>query len=501
MQTDPELLELARKDPIAFVRSAIGVDLAQHQVDAFLSALNNNLTCYQSCHSVGKTFMAAISAVAFLLLYPDSLVIVTGPNEKIVINGVLKECKRLLRNAKIDFKLPAKQLEIRVNNRDDWKIMGISGSENSDASIQGIRSKHTMVIMDEGAAIADSIYEQADTLLASGYKTSMLILGNPTNTRSKFYTKSLLPFSNTLKTSAFDMRNLTDFGITQEDMRLGTWEEKIGDSPLPEPYLLQPRWVYEKYLEHGPDSHFWRTRILGEFPEEGSSNLFTNKMIETATRTYPKQHVGPIRLGLDVSAVEGGDKTVLCVARAGGIQEFRELKNVVPSLMATELLNIIKQYKADGEEVLYCNIDTSGVGIGVFNELMQRRGAGRLFRAFNGANTAKKLEDRNQGSVKLYANRRTEAYMHLHKLMQMSRLYIPRDQRLIRELVAQELDTDKSFLALLAKKHIKAKLKGDSPDYSDAASMAMLDIRNQVDTKDRLRALSRMGGVASWMQS
>ena len=90
----------------------------------------------------------------------------------------------------------------------------------------------------------------------------------------------------------------------------------------PYPYLINRRWVKERYLVWGPNHPSYRSRVLAEFPSDDPCGVFPLSWIERAQRDPTERELRMaercrIQVGIDVAGA-GKDETVL-TARAGGI--------------------------------------------------------------------------------------------------------------------------------------------------------------------------------------
>ena len=495
------LLEF-RKYPVKFIEDVLGVKLEDYQKQIVIDIFNpeNRINTYVTCHAVGKTFTTGICAVAFLLLYPNSLVLMTAAARRQVLNGLIANAKEVLKTANVNFtdSLTINQMEIKVNGSDKWKIFGFTSDENSDSAAQGLHADHMLIFMDEGAGIGDNIYDQMQgcaTASGKGVINNIVVLGNPTNINNRFYAMSKIPHYNSRKISAFDTPNFTHFKITLEHIRDGSWKDIVGEEEFPSPYLISPAYAYDQFLQFGEDSLQFQTRVLANFPEKDTSSMFTHKMVSDAFRAYPVSSVptGPLFLGLDVSGTVMGDETILCIAREDGVQEFRPIKEVVPTEIVARICSIIDELEAKGDKVQYCNVDTAGIGLGTYQQAINSKSKHRsLFQSFNGANKSTEIEHKYKENVKKYNNRRSESYFNLMNIMKFSQFYLPENRYIMDELLATTIDPYKNFLGLISKKDISKLIKGRSPDYADSLAMAMLDIRdNKMTALDKLRALTR----------
>ena len=84
----PELREFARhvlrwrRDPPAFAREVLGVDLWAKQREILYSLRDNRRTAVPACHESGKTFVAACAVVHHLVCWQPSKIITTAPTQR-----------------------------------------------------------------------------------------------------------------------------------------------------------------------------------------------------------------------------------------------------------------------------------------------------------------------------------------------------------------------------------------------------------------------------------
>jgi hypothetical protein len=160
---------------------------------------------------------------------------------------------------------------------------GLSIVENHNSARRG----EIMFVVDEGAGVADIVYEVAEGALASP-NSSLLMGGNPT--RSTGY------FANSHR------HNRGDFTCLHF---------RSSDSPL-----VAPGYREGLVRKFGEGSNVVRVRADGEFPRADDDTLIPLDLVEAAISR--ERHPGPghqRRLGVDVARY-GDDRTVF-ILRAG----------------------------------------------------------------------------------------------------------------------------------------------------------------------------------------
>ena len=240
------ILSRGRADPVWWVREVLGDEPWAVQQDILKSIHDNKRTAVRSCHSAGKSWLAALAALWYLCTHPCSIVITTAPTWRQVQKILWQEIRRAHSSSK--YPLGGRMLQTELHFDDGWYSFGFS-ADNSDAA-QGIHAKHMLIIVDEAAGVESDIWTALDSMLASG-DNRMLSIGNPTRPDGEFFAECRAPRVHKFKISAFDTPNFAGPGITQADIINGTWREKLGPE-LPAPWLISPEWVTEKLKRWGP---------------------------------------------------------------------------------------------------------------------------------------------------------------------------------------------------------------------------------------------------------
>ncbi|MDM7935167.1 MAG: hypothetical protein QUS08_07240, partial [Methanothrix sp.] len=84
----------------------------------------------------------------------------------------------------------------------------------------------------------------------------LLLLGNPTLIGGTFYRSQMEPGWRTFHIAAWDTPNFTEFGITEDDLETGAWQDKAaknldGSFRWPAPWLITPEWAADKLRRWG----------------------------------------------------------------------------------------------------------------------------------------------------------------------------------------------------------------------------------------------------------
>lgn len=422
-----------------------------------------------SATSTSKSHTAARAAVAFLYLFVPSTVITTAPTFRQVESILWREIRAAWTNAR--FPLGGDPKLTRIDLREDWFAIGLSTDEPE--RFQGLHNKYVLVIGDEASGLTPAVYAAMENPLAAGDFRSQLLIGNPTQPEGNFKDAYLNEngLYQVFHISCFDTPNFTEFGVTMEDIREDTWEAKVGDQPMPRPYLITPQWVRERYLEWGEHNFLFQCYCLGRFPEQGVNTLIPEWCISEAMNTIDIEPTGEIVAALDVSRY-GDDETVFMARRGGRIIAMDTWMHQDNVFSAGRTAKLIRQY-----EPIVTRIDAIGNSSGVIDTLLAN---GIPVEEYNSVEKALDNE--------IFANIRAECYFKLSQKLQNGELQLLKDSKLRGQLADLRYRYNvKNQLLVEAKE--EARSRGvKSPDRADALMMLFKPVsvmdssRQQVQT-------------------
>lgn len=452
--------ERARRDPVWFARHILGVEPWSKQVDILRAIRDHPKVAVRSCHGIGKSFTAAIVILWFLFCHPRSIVLSTAPTWRQVDKLIWKEVRTAYKRARFPLggKLMPKAPEIYVTD-EDWFAIGLS--TNHPDRFQGFHAEYILVVVDEAAGVPEEIFEAVDGVLTSAH-SRLLLLGNPTSVSGTFYDAFRKPGWHTIAVSAFDTPNFTSFGITEDDIRRGTWQEKI-TGPLPYPQLITPAWVADKFVQWGPESPAYQARVRGQFPEQATDTLIPLSWIEAAMQRWAEIEEGdPVVLGVDVARY-GDDRTVIAVRRGRKVLPLKVYRQQGTMETAGTALAMAREHGAER-----INVDVIGVGAGVVDRL-EEMGADVV-----GVNVAEAASNPEQ-----FANLRTELWWGLRERLKPDApdpIGLPPDDELLAELAGVKYKFNSRGQWVLESKEEMKKRLGYSPDKADAVVLAFAEL-------------------------
>ena len=412
------------------------------------SVRDNRRTAVQSAHATGKSFISARVAAWWIDTHPpgEAFVVSSAPT----FSQVRAILWREIGKAHAKGNLPGRL------NQTEWLIdqpggqseivgFGRKPSDVDPTAFQGIHARYVLVIFDEACGIPTPLWDAADSLIAND-TSAFLCIGNPDDPTTEFC-NVCKPGSgwNTICISAFDTPNLTG--------------EYVPESV--KPMLVGATWVEEKRRRWGEDNPIWKSKVLGQFPEQSDGGLIAPRWVADAQRRWESMEPSePIELGVDVGA--GGDKSVICLRRGPVAQIIQADTN--PDTMATTG-SVIAALRKHGADI--AKVDPIGVGRGVVDRAKEQKAP--VF----GVNVA-------IGSIdpESFANLRAELYWALRERFQDGDIAIPPDDdELAAELVALRFERTSRGQIKIQSKEDMLKAGLHSPDRADALMLAFSDSR------------------------
>lgn len=325
----------------------------------------------RSCHAAGKSAVSARIALAFLMTRPHSIVITTAPTARQVQNILWRYIRTAAAAAKI--KLPGRSLQTRYEIAPDWYALGFKGDDNNSDAMQGFHASDLMVIADESAGIAESVFDGMEAIL-TGRGARLLLIGNPTSMAGTFREAFHASASryHRIRISAYDTPNFTHFGVTRDDMLSGVWQRKVAGQAMPFPALVDPAWVEHQIATHGASSPYVVSRIDAEFPDDGGNTLIPLAHIERCEGFSQELDDGAAARwygGVDVARF-GEDETVLCLRR-GQIEEAMIAWSGASLMETVGRITAEIEQRGIARKAIELRVDVVGIGAGVADRLKE----------------------------------------------------------------------------------------------------------------------------------
>ena len=446
------------QDPVDFARRALGVTLWRRQQETLRAVAESRRVAVKSGNGLGKDFTAAVAMLWYLSQHDPAIVLSTAPTFRQVRHLLWRQVRALYRRG--GAQLGGKMLDTRWELSDDRYAMGLS-ADGAD-QFQGFHCENMFIVVDEAEGVSEAIFEAVETLMTSA-QPKLLLLGNPTRAQGAFH--------RAFHQESSIYRTITMSALESPNVRAGR---------VVIPGLTTAEWVAERAAIWGEDSRLYRSRVLGEFPEQDEGSLLSIAQIDAAagggdgnaTATALENFwsgwglsfaklpavTTPVVIAVDVARF-GGSSSVILVRRGDAVADMQVFNGMDTAVLKGRVIIAARQWMP--EAVI---VDGGGLGGGVVDSLNHD---GIAVHEFSGAGTPH--------DPKCYANRRAEGYAALQKLFQDGNIRIPRDPGLMQELATLRQTNDRLGRLLMESK-VDMRLRGvRSPDKADALMMAFAD--------------------------
>ena len=438
--------------PVDFASDVLGVRLWEKQEEVLTALASHRRVAVKAGNGLGKGFCAAVALLWFMHTHQDNAIALsTAPTFRQVRHVLWRQLHRLYRP--VAKTLGGSMFDTRWELGDQRYALGLS-ADGAD-QFQGFHSPHMFIVVDEAEGVSEEIYEAVESVMTSD-DPLLLLIGNPTSMGGAF------------RRAFFEERriysNITISALDSPNVRAGR---------VVTPGLTTAQWVEERKSVWGDDSAVYRSRVLGEFPDQGDNSLFALSQVESAvggivdavswtigTETvYAGERASDeeVILAVDVARY-GSDRSVILRRRGDRVEDIRVLRQMDTMQVTGWVVAAIRDHKPSR-----VHVDEIGIGAGVVDRLRE------LGHPVIGVNVGHRAR---QGD--LYADLRAEGFWELRERFTSGRITIPNDSELISELVSLCYRVDSTSRIRIESKEELRKRHQPSPDKADALMLAFL---------------------------
>lgn len=476
--TDDDIDEVLRfqHDPLGFVESIYpwgepGTPLHKHRgprrwqcetLDDIGRHLRNPETRYKplriaraSGHGIGKSGLIGMVSHWGLSTFPDTRVVITANTEKQLLTKTWPEIskwRRLAENGHLFRDTATAVFSADPDAETSWRADATPWSENNTEAFAGLHNlgKRIILIMDEGSAIADKVWEVAEGALTDeGTEIIWIVFGNPTRNVGRF------------RECFRSQRHL--------------WNHRQIDSRTVEG--TNKAYLQELVDTYGEDSDIVKIRVRGMFPSASAKQFFSSDDLDAGIKRYlrPEQYDWAPKILTCDPAWEGNDELTINLRQGLHFQTLRVMaKNDNDLEVAATLANLEDERHADAVFV------DGGFGTGIIS-------AGRSWKRswqivwFGGA-----------ASRPGFKNKRAEMAHDARQWLKEGGSFYEQQQLYDELQVIETIPNNDGSLQLLGKKEIKAEL-GFSPGRADGLflSFAFPVVAKQDGLNSRTREHAR----------
>ena len=435
------------KDPVSFVEDNFKVIPDEWQRDVLIAFNNNQRLAMLASKGVGKTTILAWLCWYFLVTRSHPKIAATSISADNLSDGLWSEMSKWQQKSefiKNQFEWTKTRIFLKQYPETWWMSARTwakgSNSEQQANTLAGLHADNIMFVLDESGGIPSGVMAAAEAALANdmGDNTDAKLVqaGNPTHLEGPLY-------------SAWGKERKL-WHVTE----INSDPENPKRSPR-----VSKEWAQQQIDKYGKDSPWVLVNVFGRFPPSSLNALLGYEEVEAAMnrKIFADDYINAQkRLGVDVSRF-GDDSTIIFPRQ--GLQAHRcvEMRNARTNEIASRLIAAKIKWSS---EVEYID-GTGGFGSGVVDNLIQK--------GFH----PQEIHFSSKADDPRYFNKRAEMWFRMAEWIKRGGC-LPKDEQLLRELVAPEYYFKNGKLILEDKDLIKEKI-GFSPDRADALALTFSD--------------------------
>lgn len=345
-----DLLYACRGDYGLFNRLALGrAPYWSRQEEICRSVVDHPDTLVPAGNSVGKSFVAAGIALAFLATRPDSVVLCTAPTQTQLEQVLWKEIVRAHNGARVPLGGRITQDPLKVDMGDGWHLLAYA--TNKVERLSGHHAPDLLAIVDEGSGVPPEIFEAIDSLNPS----RLLVLGNPLWPHGPFYERC----TRALEGGNPNVNLIQVASLESPDIDLARSPRGMADAT----------WLGRARADYGESSLWWKSHVLAMFPDSAVDMVVSRAWVDLAARTLYRP-AGVRRMAIDVGGGGGGDRSVICVRDDNGLAWLEWSRDWSFEELAARAARLCREHGVEHARVTY---DASGIGHD-FNNRLQAAG-------------------------------------------------------------------------------------------------------------------------------
>ena len=439
-------------DPLRWVEAAYpwgvpgtkfeGQDIRYWQAE-ILGAISDHLqdpkTRYDVCHiavasghGIGKSALIGMVSNWAMSCWPGARVVATANTENQLRTKTSPEVGQWFRDSISAemFNIDTMSIKAREAGAEAWVMDFVPWSETNTEAFAGLHAAGRLValIMDEGSAISDKVWEVAEGALTDENTILIwIVMGNPTRNTGRFR-ECFRRYRHVWKTWHIDSRTVE-----------GTNKKRLQQ-------------IVDTY---GEDSDVAKVRVRGQFPSASSRQLIPTDVVDAAFGRHLDAHqyeFAPVILSCD-PAWTGEDDLVIGFRQGlrSGILDVMQ-KNDNDVLIANKLANYEAKMNAAAVFIDF------GYGTGI------KSVGDTMGRAWDLVNFGSKAPEPG------YLNMRAYIWAKMGEWLAQGGS-IPKDDRLYEDLISVEtLPTMDGAIKLMSKEDMK-KAGLPSPNHADMLAM------------------------------
>ncbi|RUP42334.1 MAG: hypothetical protein EKK63_01775 [Acinetobacter sp.] len=483
-------------EPISTFRWDVHEEYKNHEWDGtpnpFLSAAmaisKKRWVGIESATSTGKTFTVARLIYWFLDVYPNSLVVTTAPKKdqlKKILWTEIGNCFNKFKSIRANSEMLSLNIVVdgrtrhlsRMDPGDSvsgmgWEaigiVSGVSAGEDSATKMQGFHRENMLFLLEEMAGIHPAVLTAI--INTSTAKNNIILgIGNPDSQIDTLHTFCNMKKVDHIVVSAYDHPNVV-----------------CKRTVIPGAVSIDS--IELRKEEYGEDSNFFRSRVRGIAPEEGTSALIKSEWIDQCTVTNPKfvgveiDNNSANAAGIDVANSVDGDEAAIALGKKNELLHLQSFHCKNATHLAYNLIydgsELARREYTDYRtpilsdwEILpqHTGIDGVGVGVATVNAFWDLKIkvvsliGGQLDTAVKTGTDGEVLYKFNNLRSQMFFELREDLRCHLVRINLPPKLL----KDLKKELILHDFKVQGGKIAVESKENVKKKLGGASPNLAD----------------------------------
>lgn len=433
-------------NPSLYVKEILKAEPDEWQSKVLDSVVSNKRIAVASGHGIGKTALTSWVIHWFISTRPNPQIVCTANTKNQLDTKTWRELAKWNSRALNGdwFQHTATRFTMK-DAPDTWFASAIPWTEHNSEAFAGTHEKHVLVLFDEASAIADVIWDVIEGAMTTP-GARWLAFGNPTKNTGRFR-ECFGRFRHRWMTMQVDSRTAK---MADKD-QIEQWRQDFGE-----------------------DSDFFRVRVKGEFPSQGSNQFISSADVDEACRRSISADSGdPVIIGVDVARF-GDDQTVIAVRKGRELIDLRKFRGLDTMQVVGHVIRAKDEFNPD-----MINIDEGAMGAGVVDRLREQ--------GFNirGVNFGEKPFDTQ------WQNKRVEMWGEMREWVKTGR--IPNDDELKSDLIGPEYYINSKNQIALERKEDMKKRGLSSPDCGDALALTFAFRVSRRKSKGLQQNISWMG--------
>lgn len=442
--------EQYKTDIRLWAKDKLGYTLWNKQVEIADALLKYKRVAVKSGHGVGKSFIASVILAWWVDTRQnmDSIALSTAPVQPQlgIIWGYVK-----------DHHTKGK-LFGRITMENDWysdtnvhRAYGRKPADNNAHAFQGVhRRQGVLAVVDEGCGVPETIFTAVDAI-TTGRHDAALVIGNPDDIDT--------PFGKIWKDDDESWHKITISSLDSPNVTGEEFPEEASGG------LVTPEWIESRKKAWGEDSPRYRSKVLGEFTEDGAGNkLFTQLTLARAidNELIPTDESTPI-LGCDIARF--GDDYSTVYSYQDGVLRLVDKWQKADTVASAQKIHDWA-IRMGSKEV---RVDSVGIGAGVYDQLVKL--------SLNEYEIVGMTGNGQSPDIDKWANSRAWWFDTLREKMFSHKIDMDFEDTVLKSELEgiQYKFTKRGAIQIESKDEMRAR-KVKSPDFADAAMYACADL-------------------------